>query len=544
MAREPAESGVVDPGGSTLDSNSRSLSRFDWAAVLGLVGIVFVGYRHYVQLRRGPYEDAAMLLRYAVNLANGHGFVFNVSGPHVDGATDFLSTVLLGGLIRFGLSAADALRSLDLVTHIATVLGVYLVGRFVHRAPVIVSAVPALFLAYGPALTHAAAYFATPVFGFFVALTIAASYICRQRPTDGKLVAAFAVSALLMSLTRPEGVVLTGLILIAVVWWVNRYETVMLLLRFSAIFVTGGLVYFVWHWLYFGYPLPNPYYEKGGGTLHTSGLSDSIHVVWSAAWPLLLLMAIGLLVRRSRRDALFILVPVVGFTAVWVLLSSETNFAGRFQYPVLVMLAMGTAPVAIQLFGGVKKRRALEVAASVTLLLLLLLIDVRDNRAFAAGFSQTRLPSTTTIDIPVARRLKQFGPSARMAVTEAGALPFYSGWQALDTWGLNDATIAHRGVLRGADLDAFQPDVIMFYASFSPIDVTPTADPEAHAWTHLTLTMNSYAVSHRYELAAAYGSLHACRYFYVRTDWQRSSEVVAAIRDAGARIRIPDLRQQ
>jgi ADP-heptose:LPS heptosyltransferase len=27
----------------------------------------------------------------------------------------------------------------------------------------------------------------------------------------------------------------------------------------------------MWRWQYFGYPLPNPFYKKGGGTLHLAG---------------------------------------------------------------------------------------------------------------------------------------------------------------------------------------------------------------------------------------------------------------------------------
>jgi len=33
--------------------------------------------------------------------------------------------------------------------------------------------------------------------------------------------------------------------------------------------------------------------------------------------------------------------------------------------------------------------------------------------------------------------------SGRMAVTEAGWLPYYTGWQATDLWGLNTAEFAH-----------------------------------------------------------------------------------------------------
>ena len=60
-----------------------------------------------------------------------------------------------------------------------------------------------------------------------------------------------------------------------------------------------------------------------------------------------------------------------------------------------------------------------------------------------------------------------------LATTEAGLLPLYSTWRAVDAWGLNDAWIAHHGGITEEYLDRYRPEVIVFHAYFSP--ETPAA---------------------------------------------------------------------
>src|SRR3954469_22776431 len=91
------------PVSDTDDRPASRGGRLDVVAVLGLVALAtFLGTR--LNFAAHPLEDAAMLMRYAVNLAHGHGMVWNVGEHPVDGATDFLFTVVLAVPIRMGLS--------------------------------------------------------------------------------------------------------------------------------------------------------------------------------------------------------------------------------------------------------------------------------------------------------------------------------------------------------------------------------------------------------------------------------------------------------
>jgi hypothetical protein len=123
------------------------------------------------------------------------------------------------------------------------------------------------------------------------------------------------------------------------------------------------------------------------------------------------------------------------------------------------------------------------------------------------------------------------GKGYTIATTEAGLLPYYSGWDAIDTWGLNDQFIAHNGGLTVEYLDQYKPEVIMFHDYYSPL-VPPklTEANLAQKWFSMTITMKQYAEANGYVLAAVFGdSPYDTHYYYVRTDFEDSERLIEQI---------------
>ena len=94
-----------------------------------MVAAVAVYILVFVDFNVPPFEDAAMLMRYAQHLAAGQGIVWNVGGPPVDGATDFLFMAVAAGLIKLGMAIGRSVRVLGLAAHVLTVLLVYWANR-------------------------------------------------------------------------------------------------------------------------------------------------------------------------------------------------------------------------------------------------------------------------------------------------------------------------------------------------------------------------------------------------------------------------------
>src|SRR2546425_12080772 len=76
---------------------------------------------HGYGLGRSPQDDAFISFRYARNLIEGHGLVFN-SGERVEGYTNFLWTVMLAPALALGIDPLEAARALGTLCAIATLL--------------------------------------------------------------------------------------------------------------------------------------------------------------------------------------------------------------------------------------------------------------------------------------------------------------------------------------------------------------------------------------------------------------------------------------
>ena len=122
-----------------------------------------------------------------------------------------------------------------------------------------------------------------------------------------------------------------------------------------------------------------------------------------------------------------------------------------------------------------------------------------------------------------------------LATTEAGLLPLYSNWRAVDAWGLNDAWIARNGSITQEYLERYRPEVILFHAYFSP--ETPDTGPRIASrslglpWYRMVMTLKRYAEENDYILAAVYGrNAWDTHHYYVRRGFADSQAIVDRIR--------------
>lgn len=465
-----------------------------------------------------PFEDAAMIMRYAGHLAAGEGIVWNPGEAPVDGATDFLFLICVAGLHKLGLSPEHAVRLLTLLAHFATVALVYfylLRDQALHIAWALLAAG---FLAIGPGFVYIEAYFGTPFFAFFVACAFLgyAQHLQRSYTTWGQAIF-LAGSALLAGLTRPEGVLLAAFLyfpLLASLGWKQVRRST---LAFFLLFGTIGLGYFLWHWSYFGHPLPNPFYIKGGG-LHLYSLKASLSNAFRMALPLVPVFLLAPFLGRGKwLETLLFVLPALCFALMWLFLSNAMNYGMRFQYALLPMLLMAWAPLLKTTLDAWKlyPHRIAIVA------LLGLSLGAYQHYNYGRGL---RMPPDGRVDL--GKELAAYADRGySMAVTEAGNLPYFSKWIAIDTWGLNDARIAHGGGVSTELLDAYRPELFLVHDYWSP--GTPRRRVYGE-WTEMTDSLFSYLERRPYDLVACYGGDPQSTHFYFL---KRDCPDYAALRD-------------
>lgn len=507
---------------------------------------------NFIDFSIPPFEDAAMIMRYAQHLAGGHGIVWNIGEAPVDGATDFLFMAASAALIKLGFTVGQAVRGIGFASHLLTVFLVYWANRRIHNGNIPFSFLSGLYLAVGTGLSYVSAYFGTPFFALAAASTWTLGLVLmKEENPRWWLSLAFALSGLTAGLIRPEGVILASLMLLAVIvmriadgdnslslWRRARVRGVFSIITiFGIVFLTLGGAYFLWRWNYFGYPLPNPFYKKGEGGWSWGTFNASMLNALRLCLPMVFAFILGFRSKETMRTTLIYLIPILGFAAAFGLISDEMNYGARFQYAIVPIVLMSWIP----LMGNIRfevlkqlpvKERGVYLAAGVALAASLIYYAWFQNCFLALYQQSCNRPYERDGRLEMARMLSDFrGKGYVIATTEAGLLPYYSGWDAIDTWGLNDQFIAHNGSITVEYLDKYKPEIIMFHDYYSPL-VPPklTEANLAQRWFSMTILLKTYAEENGYVLAAVFGdSPYDTHYYYVRPDFEDSERLVERI---------------
>jgi arabinofuranosyltransferase len=507
------------------------------ASVVLIVAALYYASR-FVDFSIPPFEDAAMLMRYAQHLAQGHGIVWNIGEHPVDGATDFLFMVASAGLIKLGLTVGQAVRGLGFISHLLTVLIVYWTNRRINNSNIPFALLSGLYLALGTGLSYVAAYFGTPFFALAAAATwtLGLLLIKKENPPFW-LSLAFASSGLVTGLIRPEGVILASLILLSVIFMRGVKNSLAIITIFGAVFLLLGGAYFFWRWNYFGYPFPNPFYKKGDNGLHWDSLSHSLLNALRLCLPIALISLLGFRSRETTKQALAWLIPTLGFAVSFILISDEMNYGARFQYALVPIALMSWTPLVDGFnfsWSGLFEMRERRVyfIALIALAASIIYYSWFQN-CFLTSYQQTcEAAYERDGRYEMGKLLSEYRDKGYViATTEAGLLPYYSGWTAVDTWGLNDPFIAHSGGLTAEYLARYKPQIIMFHDYYSPL-VPPklTEANLAQKWFGMTILMKNYAEANGYVLAAIFGdSPYDTHYYYVRSDFADSKRLIEQI---------------
>jgi hypothetical protein len=214
------------------------------AAAVRTVAGVWLGFR--------PFDDTYITFRYSLNLASGHGFVYNLGEP-VLGTTAPLWAMVLAIAAAAGASIEQAALALSLACDVASALLLFQLLRAVKFDSGIPLAGAVLFLGIFDYFSLARSGMES---SFFVFLVLGSLVSIASR----RIVVA-AVFTALAALTRPEGALL--LALFATALWYQREH---LRRRDAAIAITA-LVAIVGSWaayaiFTFGSPVPQSVVAK------------------------------------------------------------------------------------------------------------------------------------------------------------------------------------------------------------------------------------------------------------------------------------------
>ncbi len=302
-------------------------------------------------------DDAFISFRYARNLAEGHGLVFNPGHERVEGYSNFLLVMILGGLDRLGIPPETGSLA---ISWLATVALWGMLAGWVVRRPA-----PAgrSWLALAPlamlAATRSIAVWTTSGLEtrLFESLTIGATLRLITELGDPKPRHPFAsLLYALAALTRPDGLLFAGVafgVEAAVRARRGDLRPGVLLRRWSAFALIVG-AHFAFRLAYYGAWLPNTYYAKVGGRTwwEAGGRYLAAFALEYAAWAWLPLAILGAAALARAREAIpaLLLPALILVHVLYVAAIGGDHFEYRpldLHIPLLFLLAYeGLKPLA------------------------------------------------------------------------------------------------------------------------------------------------------------------------------------------------------
>lgn len=407
-------------------------------------------------------DDAFISFRYAANLVNGDGLVWN-PGERVEGYTNFFWTLLIAGAIFFGVDPVLASWIFGISSFCLTLIFTYRLSILVLR-----SHLPALIALFLLGVNYTFVAYATGgietqlqtfLFVICVYLLLRLRMSPEIRTMDLLVLSLLCAIALLVRLD--SGVIVAPVVLLAsFVVWKERARTnaqpiaVRLTTLIAPLLIITG-AWLAWKLRFYGPILPNTFYAKVAGNQFAAGaayLYKFLTSYWLIPFPFLIVAFLTM--DRSLRS--FSVILISALSALWVLyvVSVGGDFMEfRFFVPVLPFLFILITWVIV----SAVKQKAIRYA----LMAIVLLGDLHHIITYPAFWNRMSFGFVEPVRrmhnwvyggeaawVPIGKLLGetfQYDRNVVIAVTAAGAIPFYSRLTAVDMHGLNDPWVAKYG---------------------------------------------------------------------------------------------------
>jgi len=433
---------------------SEELAKKILIPVLVFNGLLFVIWTMF--LFSWSVDDLLISARYGRNLVQHGIWNWNPDGEMVEAYTTFTYTVIpmIGEVL--GINPFLVLKAFGLILY-----GLLIRRLYQYRAGLSGFLLSLTFIhLYFYLFVHIYGGFETFFFSFLLfemALMVSGRAEMKERY--------FYILLLLLPMTRPEGAAfaVAGFLL---AW---RSGKVVKDKIFFGVILAIGALYMVWRVIYFGHLLPNTFYVK---SVHDSVFHNlkALFNTYMDRTIFITVFAVAILLIKNRS------LQVLGGLGFLILIflyypsGLATDVGTRFFFQVSFFLLLMGFLLADQLRS--------KIAFTVTCLFL---VANTWGTLKSMPFISSIYPIFHMSHIDIGQRLEPFKEKGyTVAVCEAGAIPYYSGWKSYDLLALADERLAREGLTIDY-LEDKQPDLFLVISDTKEIGkltVTLAQDPQ------------------------------------------------------------------
>ena len=352
-------------GSKTSHRSGGRLQKFIVAAA-SLCIVIALTWIHSCRItdnKSAVVDDAFITYIYAQNISEGHGFRYNPTDPMpTEGSSSLLHVLTLSLTNLAGLDPLKATRGLSLLFFITIplVFG-FTFGRMgkqpLHIQLLAAATVFLIFSLFQETIWHLTGGMETMLFlgihAWVFAWVMANMMNTYQWPsfTNSLLGVVFMI---LLSLCRPEGLVLALLYIAVIIFFrifpmhgSNPWTKIKPIMGFLMGFTGLLCIILIWKVLYFGSFIPNAYFVKSDNAIFGSagilfpGKKEVIEFLIRRYLPLLLIIGVITIWKKKNGEIWKPLICLVPSAVVVILYSRaihEVSFGFRYEYPLLIPL--------------------------------------------------------------------------------------------------------------------------------------------------------------------------------------------------------------
>lgn len=424
-----------------------------WLGRVLLAAVIAAGMLWAWQLK-WVGDDAFISFRYARNLIEGHGLVFN-PGERVEGYTNFLWTLLVAGSLALGSHPAQFSVVLGFLCFAGTLLALQrLTERIGTRGdsqrP---TALPSLAVVLAASGYLLASYASSGLETMFAAMLVLLSLeqAERRRPLAAGLLGVGA------TLAHPDQGIfyaaLGGALLL-------QRERVSPLARYALPFFLLFVPYFLWRWHYYGDLYPNTFYAKSGDRAYYR--QGGVYLLASALamglpW-MLPLALIGARCRARTRVVKTCLLAIPAFILYAARIGGDFMLGRLLVTPALLLCLLAGLGFEELLSKRAWRRAVLLGTVAALSMLPIRLIKpqaktwyIADEGSFyrLASFWPPYVRSLYTLESEALQQnLLARGLRPKLATDCVGIVGYETGLELFDLLGLTSRAVAHTPIER------------------------------------------------------------------------------------------------
>jgi len=457
-------------------------------------------------------DDAAITRAYSENIANGHGFVYNIGGERVEGATSLLWTLVVAlaylfksspELLILAISFSFTLAAVWVVLKLIVLLAQ---GAEVGSRVALICGSVALIGLPGFFVWSVWSMMETPLWSF--ALTLLVWRICviiadaGSRDLSTKIDPMMMLAAIILPLIRPEGAAFSlGLLALAILLTGLRHKG-LLMAGIATVISIAGVTGF--RMIYFGFPFPNTYYAKVSSD-RVQGILDGLKYLISfvvglpfaeillVATACAALLAAWHMIKRDARPVhrmtLVVSATVFGVLGTYSVLGGDHFVLWRFFQPVTPLMVVLPSVIFVAIFDRLRSQfpssnLALGCVIAAFGWVAITLVGYHQSR-----FGVIREYSLSARGEQFGRYLNSFESRPSLGVIAAGGIALQYDGEILDLMGLNWVKMAHANPVKEGFRNHASFDIQVFWENPPELfSLFHKPGCDAEEWVELTAT--------------------------------------------------------